>query len=311
MIALSMFITCIASSQPIHDLEDVHLRDPFILPVPEDETYYLFGTGWTLPNGPGFMVYRSSDLKRWSGPSAAFRRPEGFWADRNYWAPEVHRYRGKYYMFASFKAEDRRRGTQILVSDKPDGPYQPLTPRPVTPEDWECLDGTLFIDEAGKPWMVFCHEWTQVVDGEMAAIPLSDDLKRSIGDPILLFRASEAPWVVEIGGEKHGKVTNGPFFHRTTNGSLIMLWSSFGKNGYCLAIAVSKSGKLEGQWEHGEPLYENDGGHGMLFRTFDGKLCLILHQPNHGAPPVPTIMEVKEQESKIMLLPYKNSGNEL
>lgn len=46
-------------------------------------------------------------------------------------------------MFASFKNEDRHRGTQILVSDTPDGKFKPLTDYPVTPEDWECLDGTV------------------------------------------------------------------------------------------------------------------------------------------------------------------------
>ena len=278
-------------------IETIHLRDPFILPVPEEKTYYLFGTGWKLADGPGFMVYKSPDLQSWSGPFVAFQRPDGFWADRDYWAPEVHRYRDRYYMFASFKAEGICRGTQILVSDKPAGKYVPLTERPVTPADWECLDGTLFIDDAGKPWMVFCHEWVQVGDGEMVAIPLSDDLTKRIGEPILLFRASQASWVIEIGQERRGKVTDGPFLHRMADGTLIMLWSSFGRSGYCQAVARSRLGKLAGPWEHFEKLlYEDNGGHGMFFRTFAGKLCLILHQPNGGAPPIPTILEVTEQE---------------
>ena len=285
-------------------LENIHLRDPFILPVPEEQKYYLFGTGWTLPEGPGFMVYKGSDLKTWSGPFVAFQHPSGFWADQNYWAPEVHRYQNRYYMFTSFKAEESCRGTQILVSDSPIGRYKPLTARPVTPERWECLDGTLFIDESGKPWMVFCHEWVQVGDGEISAIPLKDDLTKAIGGPILLFRASEAPWVVEIGKERRGKVTDGPFLHRMEDGSLIMLWSSFSESGYCLAVARSKSGELTGPWEHPEkPLYEENGGHGMLFHTFEGKFCLILHQPNGGAPPIPTILEVVEQDKTIVIRP--------
>lgn len=302
MITLAMFaLTCGMSSQvgqEACDISEINLRDPFILPVPEDNKYYLFGTGWKLPDGPGFMVYCSTDLKRWSGPKAAFQYSEGFWSDRDYWAPEVHKYLDKYYMFASFKAENACRGTQILVSDRPDGPYKPLTNRPVTPAEWECLDGTLFIDDANHPWMVFCHEWVQVGDGEMSAIPLSDDLTKCIGDPILLFRASEASWIVDIGSERRGKVTDGPFFHSMPDGSLIMLWSSFSVNGYAQAIAISKSGKLAGPWEHPEkPIYENDGGHGMLFRTFDEKLYIILHQPNHGAPATPIIMGVNDRKN--------------
>lgn len=283
-------------------IENIHLRDAFIISVPEEKTYYLFGTGWTLPNGPGFMVYKSQDLKNWSGPFVAFRKTKGFWSDRDYWAPEVHRYQDRYYMFASFKAERVCRGTQILVSDKPQGPYQPLTSHPVTPENWECLDGTFFIDGQGIAWMVFCHEWIQVSDGEIVAIQLSDDLTRSIGKPIVLFHASEADWVVEIGKEPKGKVTDGPFLYRMQEGSLIMLWSSFGKSGYCQAIAKSKSGKLVGPWEYPQkPIYDNNGGHGMLFHTFEGKLCLILHQPNSGAPPIPTVFEVTEQNGDIIM----------
>ena len=35
--------------------------------------------------------------------------------------------------------------------------------------------------------MVFCHEWLQVFDGQIAAVPLSDDLGEAIGEPEILF----------------------------------------------------------------------------------------------------------------------------
>lgn len=60
-----------------------------------------------------------------------------------------------------------------------------------------------------------------------------------------------------------------------------MIWSSFAETGYAVGIAESTTGKLAGPWrQHPEPLMAEDGGHGMLFRTFEGKLCLVLHQPN-------------------------------
>ena len=36
-------------------------------------------------------------------------------------------------------------------------------------------------------------------------------------------------------------------------------------------------------WEQLEPLVGNDSGHGMLFRSFDGKLMLVVHQPFQNA----------------------------
>ena len=175
----------------------------------------------------------------------------------------------------------------------------------MTPRDWECLDGTLFIDKAGKPWMVFCHEWVQVGDGEMCAVMLSDDLKTPVGQPALLFRASEAPWVVEIGKKPRGRVTDGPFLHRMSDGTLLMLWSSFGKGGYKLAVARSESGQITGPWKHeSKPIYENDGGHGMIFRTFEGKLVLVLHQPNHGPDERPRLFTVQEKGHTLIISPY-------
>ena len=48
-----------------------------------------------------------------------------------------------------------------------------------------------------------------------------------------------------------------------------------------MGIAESVTGKIAGPWnQQPEPIYRNDGGHGMLFRTFNGQLCLTLHQPN-------------------------------
>lgn len=40
---------------------------------------------------------------------------------------------------------------------------------PITPRDFMTLDGTLYVDRAGAPWMVYAHEWIQKVDGTMEA----------------------------------------------------------------------------------------------------------------------------------------------
>ncbi|MEO8608135.1 MAG: family 43 glycosylhydrolase [Chloroflexota bacterium] len=105
---------------------DLHIRDPFVLPVISEQQYYLYGTtgpeSWTN-SAAGIDYYISRDLQNWEGPFPAFRPPANFWADRNFWASEVHFYRGRYYMFASFKAEGVCRGTQILRADSPQGPF--------------------------------------------------------------------------------------------------------------------------------------------------------------------------------------------
>jgi arabinan endo-1,5-alpha-L-arabinosidase len=287
---------------------DIHMRDPFVLPFPAAGCYYLYGT--TDKNcwgGPceGFDCFRSRDLESWEGPIPAFRRPPGFWASMNYWAPEVHAYRGRCYMFASFKERDGYRGTQVLAADGPVGPFLPIAEAPVTPADWECLDGTLHIDEHGDPWIVFCQEWVQVHNGAIWAMRLSDDLTRAADRPVFLFNASEAPWVVEL--KMPGLppsfsryVTDGPFLHRTARGDLLMLWSSIGAGGYTMGVARSASGRVAGPWKHEpEPLWSRDGGHGMVFRTFDGKLLVSLHTPNGPPNERPLFLPVEEREGML------------
>lgn len=280
---------------------DIQMRDPFVLPLPAEGRYLLFGSTdkniWSGP-GTGFDCYQSRDLEKWEGPIPAFRPPAGFWANTQFWAPECHAWQGRYYLFASFACDERQRGTQILVADKPEGPYRTHSDGPVTPRDWECLDGTLWVAKDGKPWMVFCHEWVQVEDGEMCAMPLTDDLRAAAGAHRLLFRASEAAWSVsfEAHGRKANRVTDGPFLHRLSDGRLLMLWSSCGREGYAMGYAVSDSGDVLGPWRQSEaPIYARDGGHGMLFRAFDGRLWMTLHQPNNTPHERPIWLEVTEQ----------------
>jgi len=284
---------------------DIQIRDPFVLPLPNEGRYLLFGsTDPNIWNGPGlgFNCFESRDLEDWQGPMLAFHPPPGFWSNTQFWAPECHPWQGRYYLFASFALDGKLRGTQILAAERPEGPYHVHSDGPVTPRDWECLDGTLFVDEASKPWMVFCHEWVQVEDGEMCAIPLTDDLRSPAGAPRLLFRASEASWAKPFvaRGHSHNRVTDGPFLHRLPSGKLLMLWSTTGYEGYAMGYALSESGSLLGPWlQSPQPIYGKDGGHGMLFRDFNGRLWLTLHHPNDSPNERPTWLEVVEGEAGI------------
>lgn len=295
---------------------DIQIRDPFIYANQTENAYYMFGTTdrdcWRGP-GQGFDCYRSADLSEWDGPIAAFRPPAGFWGKENFWAPEVHPFNDRFYMFASFKAEKHYRATQILVSDQIGGPYLPLTGQPITPANWQCLDGTLYVDAQNNPWIVFCHEWVQIHNGAIYALPLSPDLRQTAGRPIFLFNASEAPWVRRSDWPENDAryrfptyVTDGPSFHRCGDGTLLMLWSSFGAKGYAMGVSRSESGHVTGPWFHEpEPIWAEDGGHGMIFKTFDGRLMLTFHQPNASPLERAIFVELEETDRGIR---RKNAG---
>ena len=255
---------------------EIYIRDPFIFV--EDGVAYLVGTtdvnAWGGP-ADGFLGYRTEDLENFEGPFTLFEANPDFWANENFWAPELHKIGGKYYLSASFKKAGKCRASQLLVSDSPMGKYTPLE-KPFTPEDWECLDATMY-EENGKLYTVFCHEWTQVGDGEMRLGQLNAQMTDLVGEPVLLFKASDAPWVRAHNGKDF--ITDGPYLYPLKSGKLLMLWSSVGEKGYAMGMAISENG-VKGPWKHLEkPLFDEDGGHGMVF-SFKGKTYVSLHCPN-------------------------------
>ncbi len=283
-------------------LEEINVRDPFVLPW--EGTYYLFGTRAKTCWGPadGFDGYKSTDLIHWDGPFEVFHRPEGFWADKNYWAPEVHVYNGAFYMFATFNsvALDKK-GTLILQADTPLGPYRLHSEGKITPEEWQCLDGTFYLSQDHTPYMVFSHEWVDLGDGQICGVKLSPDLKRAEGTPFTLFCASQGtPWVKSITHRLFDGpvyVTDGPFLHRCENGELVMLWASMSEGGYAEGLARSESGEIQGPWHVDDtPLFDKDGGHGMVFRTFSGELMLVLHQPNETPLEHPVFLPITDAD---------------
>ncbi len=261
--------------------EEIHIRDPFILTCPEEECYYMYGTtalhNDTVSARNTFSVYKTKDLEHFSDPKVILDGGEiGFWADKDFWAPEVHGYKGKYYLFGSCKKDGRCRATQIFVCDLPDGKFLPISDKPITPADWECLDGTFYVED-NVPYMVFCHEWVQVGDGEIWAVKLADDLSRPVEEPFLLFRASDNPYVSPYNGEEGKYVTDGPFLYRE-DGKLKMIWSSFNDGRYIVLEAESDS--IRGKWKHYDSRYNFDAGHTMLFKRLDGTRMISLHSPN-------------------------------
>ncbi|MDO5108409.1 MAG: hypothetical protein Q4D59_00620, partial [Erysipelotrichaceae bacterium] len=58
------------------------------------------------------------------------------------------------------------------------------------------------------------------------------------------------------------------------------------------AIARSDNGEIDGRWTIDEkPLFDHDGGHGMIFTDENGKEYLVLHQPNDTPNERPVLIE--------------------
>lgn len=291
-------------------LADLHWRDVCIYPDQVTKTYYMVGPGWR-----GVRLYTSKDLLNWYGPRVIYDAPKDVWGDIpivSIWAPELHEYNGKYYLFLTFDTKNKlqeqwrdwyprvTRGSQILVGDSISGPFKPFQNHSTTPIDMMALDATLWVED-GIPYMVFCHEWVQITNGAICYVRLKDDLSDTAGEPITLFHAADASW--SKSDKKMGcNVTDGCFLYKGKTGKLYMLWASGGAEGYTEGISISESGKLAGPWnQQAEPLYGQDGGHAMVFTSFDGKLYMVLHSPNNKESR-PRIFEMEDTGNTLRVL---------
>ena len=294
-------------------LNSIQLSDPSILADKNTSTYYMTGTGGSL--------WKSKDLRKWSGPYSVTKTDPNSWMGPRpmIWAAELHAYKGKYYYFATFTNRSivietikgnviNRRASHVLVSDKPEGPYVPMKDPTYLPADKPTLDGTFWVDTDGKPYMIYCHEWLQNWNGTVEKIELKSDLSGTTGQRQILFFASDSPWSKERdtnGNIIFNKVTDGPYLFRTQTGKLGMIWTSWVFSDYTQGVAYSQSGTLEGPWvQEKEPITPPNYGHGMLFRTFEGKLLMSVHShksENGRTVRIPCLFEVDDSGDKIVV----------
>lgn len=280
--------------------KDINIRDPFV--IYENETYYMYGTRARFfgKKTGGFDVYTSTDLENWSAPYECFNSKKHKLNHMVNWAPEVHKYKDKYYMFATFtRKSNNLRGTFVLKADSPVGPFTPHSKGVVTPKEWECLDGTLYVDNNGKPYIVFCHEHTQIIDGTICYAPLSEDLSEIAGEAVTMFKASEPYWADEQKGNEH-RITDGPFMYKTKDSTLLMLWSTYIKGKYAECLVRFNDNELGMNFEHLPPLIDNDGGHGMIFKA-ENKLYLTYHSPNTSGFEHPCFIEIQDNGKDISI----------
>lgn len=287
--------------------KDIRVRDPYI--VLDGDTYYMYATSGDTT----LSYYYSDDLENWEPGGTCFEIPHDFWAYKDVWAAEVHKYNGKFYLLVSLKGKNGLRGTQIAVASSPKGPFVPISDKAATPENQSCIDGTLFVD-AGVPYIIYSHDWpdnyVKSIDayvGEICYARLSDDLTCIVGEPRRIFASNEVPISRETphhmadGSTRFG--SDAPFVQKLSNGSLYLTWSPYLQNNYVVLGAVSKSGRLDGKWEYVVPeLFDGNGGHAMFFENKDGKLCMVLHAPEKNTEERAHIYEMCEKDGGLAIV---------
>jgi beta-xylosidase len=134
--------------------EGLGMGDPFV--VRYGQTYYLTGTTDT---GGGFRLWSSANLVDWTPLGFAYRRGQGAWGEKSFWAPELFRHRDRHYLIYSASrgnADGDKAGFRICLAaaDSPAGPYHDIH-APWCDPGYSCIDGHVFVDEDGTAYLYF------------------------------------------------------------------------------------------------------------------------------------------------------------
>lgn len=290
---------------------ELRVRDPYILA--ENGVYYLYKAN-ICHVGTAVVVQRSCDLTEWGEPTTVYTPDPAYGKAEQLWAPEVHRWKGKYYLFVSYLTESGLRGTGISVSSTPEGPFLPVSDRPATPASQSAIDATLF-EEDGIPYIVYSRDWPHCYDsaigayvGEIWGCAMTDDLSAPAGEPFLMFRSTDCPLSAASparhaweGKEIARYGSDAPYLLRLPNGKIYLTWSPIPGNNYVVLGAVADS--LRGAWTHlSPPLFDSNGGHAMFFQDFDGQDRMCIHCPEREGDERACFLPVRITNDGIALL---------
>ncbi|MBB4802759.1 beta-xylosidase [Flavobacterium nitrogenifigens] len=250
--------------------------------------YYLYGTTTgDIPNGEGFQVYTSSDLKAWKGPSGAqnglaLKKGDTF-GDKGFWAPQVLSYNNKFYMI--YTANEN---IAVAVSDSPIGPFKSESKEPII-KTGNQIDPFIFIDEDGKKYLYH----VRLTNGNRIFVAeINDDLQSIKPETLTECISGVLPW--ENTQNVSWPVTEGPTVLKH-NGLYYMIYSAndFRNPDYAVGYATAKSPL--GPWEKAadSPIISrkdigiNGVGHGDVFYDKNGKMKYVLHThySNNGVSP--------------------------
>ena len=243
--------------------------DPFIFPW--EGKYYLYSTN---AGSTGFKVYESDDLSKWTEKGYCLKKGEANSpvGDRNFWAPEVYRIDGRFYMFYV-----TNENIGVAVSDSPLGPFTKYS-NDVLFKNTKAIDPHLFIDDDGQMYLYYVK-----FGGGNHIYGAKFDLKTcKVSSEKHLISTSEA-WEKQM-----GSIAEGPFMLKR-NGTYFLTYSAnhYESQGYAVGCATASSplGSFE-KCDYNPILSRNDNiravgtGHHSFFTAENGELFIVYHRHN-------------------------------
>ena len=264
------------------------MADPFVL-KDVDSTYYLYVTG------KGFPTFSSKDLVNWTYRGKVFTGDGVKWAktNGNFWAPEMVRFNGRYYLHysADSRGKNSLKRIGLAVADSPLGPFVDVSSEPFYShaEDKGSIDSHIFTDTDGKMYLYYSNAMSSnFVESENAkrseiwVIKLKDDLSGTEGEPVMLIWPQQdwehLPGRTEFWNEGATVIKHNDKYYMTYSAN------SYGTERYAVGYAVADSPMGPFTKYEGNPVLQaisglvSGTGHNCVIESPDGsELFCVYH----------------------------------
>ena len=263
------------------ELSAVPLADPFILL--DGGTYYAYGTH--DPNG--IEVWTSDDLLTWTRADDLALSKENTTEQHWFWAPEVYRRNGQYYMYYSANEH-----LFVATAPSPRGPFRQVGSYMMSSVlgDEKCIDSSIYYDEATDRTYCFFVRFT---DGNCIWMcELADDLVTPKAGTLRHCFSVSQPWENLM-----GRVAEGPFIWKHDDAYyLTYSGNDYHSQDYAVGYAVSRSLAVRDgaapEWQKldSNPIVRRveelvGTGHHSFFTDKEGRLRIVFHA-HHSATEV-------------------------
>src|SRR5829696_692177 len=246
---------------------------------PDPSVIRVGGEYWaTTTSGtwePEFSLFRSPDLLRWEVSGAVFQtRPA--WAERDFWAPEISTYRGRFFVYYTARKKGGPLCVAVATASTVAGPY--IDHGPLVCQKLGSIDAMAVTDEQGVRYLI----WKEDSNSRDRPTPLwaqrlSDDGLVLVGKKVELIRNDPRSW--------EGSVVEGAFILQRGN----WFYLFYSGNACCgrrcnYALGVARSSSLLGPYEKNAAnpiLAANETwqcpGHGSIVTDAEGRDFLLYH----------------------------------
>lgn len=240
-----------------------YFADPFVRQW--DGEYFAYGTAETLERDAtgragAFKILRSRDLVGWEPAGFALAVASERETDA-FWAPEVARHDGRFFLYYSTApaGRDEEHRLRVAIADRPTGPFRAAGA--VLPESVGfCIDAHPFRDPRDGRWYLFFARdfFDERVGTGLAVVELSGDLCAALGEPVTVLRANDDWQIYERARHHYGQTWEA--WHTVEGPSVVERGGRYycfysGGNwrthDYGVGFAVAEHPL--GPWQHGTP----------------------------------------------------------